>query len=115
MSKVFVPQQNLVRGEGGAMRPAFDLSPATEYGELVYLFGPGQIALQPEAVVDGISARLDELEFDPEQDYLLATGDVTVYGEVYRQMVDRDGVRVLRWDGRYRRYNVINFQGAINE
>jgi hypothetical protein len=42
-------------------------------------------------------------------------GDVTVYGEVYRQMVDRDGVRVLRWDGRYRRYNVINFQGAINE
>jgi hypothetical protein len=110
MSKVFVTQQNLARDAGGAMRPRFDLSPAAEYGELVYIFGAGQIALEPEAMVDGIEARLDELRFDPAEDYLLATGDMVLGAMAFHAMMLRGGCRMLRWDGRYRRYDVIKLE-----
>jgi hypothetical protein len=107
MSKVFITQQNLVRTEDDGWRPRFDLSPAAEHGELVYIFGPGQIALQPEAVNQAIYERLDELEYDPDNDFLLATGDMILGAFAFHQMMLRGGCRMLRWDNRYRRYNVI--------
>jgi hypothetical protein len=107
MSKVFVTQQNLVRTEEGGWRPRFDLSPAAEHGELVYIFGPGQIGLQPESVIDAIEQRLEELNYNPDEDFLLATGDMVLGAFAFHQMMMRGGCRMLRWDNRYRRYNVI--------
>ena len=55
MSKVFVTQQVRVRDHAtGAFRDKIDLSPAAAYGELTYIFGGGQIALQPDMMVDSI-------------------------------------------------------------
>lgn len=107
MSKVFVTQQNLVRNEDGSWRPRFDLSPATVHGELVFLFGAGQIALMQEGVCDAIEERLDELQYNPDEDFLLATGDMVIGAFAYHQMMLRGGCKMLRWDAKYRRYNVI--------
>ena len=109
-SIVFVTQQLLTRDENGAWRPKFDVSPAQEYGRLEYLFGAGQVALMPEAVADAINARLDELQYDPARDYMLVTGDTTLGVQACEMMMARGGCRLLRWDGKYRRYTVYNVQ-----
>lgn len=111
MSKVFVTQQSLIRDSNGAWRPKFDLSPAMKYGELEYIFGAGQMALMPHAVADAADDRLDELGFNHDEDYLLATGDMVLGCQVSHLMMLRGGCRILRWDAKSRAYSVYNLQG----
>ena len=111
MAKVFVTQQSLVRDNNGAWRPRFDLSPAMQYGDLEYIFGAGQIALMPDAVADAAEERLDELGFNPDEDYLLATGDMVLGCQVAHLMMLRGGCSILRWDAKLRTYSVYNLQG----
>jgi len=112
MSKVIVTQQVITRDENNAWKPIFDLSPATRYGELNYIFGAGQIILGAKEMADFIDDRLDEIDYDPKEDYLLATGDMSVAIAVAsRMLVAADGsgipIKVLRWDKREKSYNVV--------
>jgi len=104
--KVWVLQQVLRRDESGGWAPKFDLSPLKQYGEVVFIFGPGQIDMMPEAVEDAIEARLDEERYDPDKDYYLPTGNPVLMGMAYHQMKLRGGCRQLAWDRKYGTYTV---------
>lgn len=106
--KVIVTQQSLMRDPNtGAWKPKFDLTPASQYGKLEYVFGAGQIAVMPEALVDAIDERLQELKYDPGKDFLLSTGDIVVAVAVALRMAKFGPVRMLRWERRIGGYNVV--------
>lgn len=108
MAKVIVTQQSLMRDPiTGAWKPKFDLTPAMKFGELKFVFGGGQVAIMPEAFADAIDERLVELEYNPEEDFLLASGDIVVAVAVALRMAEIGPVRMLRWERRNGAYNVI--------
>lgn len=57
-------------------RLRLDISPAEEHGEIVYLLtGNNQPSpFRPEDVADAFNSRLDELEFDPDRDFIALSG-----------------------------------------
>lgn len=108
MPKVIVSQQSMQRDPAtGAWKPKFDITPAGKFGDIEYIFGGGQIALMPEALVDAIDERLRELDYNPAEDYLLASGDIVVAVAVALRMAELGPVRMLRWERRNAAYNVI--------
>jgi hypothetical protein len=116
MSKVFVTQQVRIRDAAtGGFRDKVDLTPATQYGPLIYIFGGGgQVALQPDLMVDSIEERLSEEKFDPGADFLLCQGDPVVAMQVFHLMMQRGGCRVLRWDNMYKHYTIVAGQDSPN-
>lgn len=110
--RVFVVQETFTRTADGAINTKFDLSDATKFGDLVFIFGHGPVALMPGVMRDGIIRRLREEEFDAERDYLLTIGDSVISfclaGTMAVEFGVRD-VRILRWDRRRWAYDVINY------
>lgn len=115
--RVFVTQPHMTRDDQtGARRPKFDLTPALHFGRLVFMLEDSQIAAtMPEEAITEIDRQLDEHAYSADTDYLLATGDMTLGMFAYYAMMRRGGCRVLRWDGKYRRYDVIITEGVENE
>jgi len=113
-SKVFITQDQYMRGDEGEWKAKFDLSTAAEYGQLIFLFGHGPVALMPGALRDGIIERLTQEEFDWREDYVLNLGDNTIAGALgftIAKRFDADGVRFLRWDRRRHAYDVVHYEG----
>lgn len=114
LPRVFVSQQPLRRSEAadGGWAPIFDISPALQFGQLVYIFGPGVLFTMPPAQLSAaIEERLNAERFDPAIDYLLATGDMTialaVLFVVARNFPGVPTVNVLRWHRRDKVYDVV--------
>ncbi len=87
------------------MVPSMDLTPATEYGELVIVTSwVGADALLMSVPV--VRKIRDALRHYNDDDYLLAVGDpgmIAVMGAV-AAAANRGRFKVLKWDGRARRY-----------
>ena len=108
MSKVYVPQEILYKNEAGLFVPKFNLEPAREFGEIVVLLPYGDVMLAPQPMVRKLKQSLKDFCDD---DYLLPTGDPTVIGMVVAiaASMNRGQVKILRWDGRARQYNVLKY------
>lgn len=117
---VYVVQQPVRKDlKSGQLVPSMDLTPALEYGELVSLLAPGQVALLPAQMLGALRHGLKDFTDD---DYLLPVGDPVAIAaaSIVAAEFNRGRVKVLRWDGRARAYMVIplyidrRFQDAIN-
>lgn len=111
MSRVFIPHETMVFDHALQMRrQKFDFSSAMNYGDLVYLLAPSQAAAtNPAQAKASIVAALTEHFYEPENDFLLATGDPVIYGWTYHEcakIAPIENVRVLRWDKRFHRYDI---------
>lgn len=77
MPKVYVVQQHLHKDELGIVVPKYDLTPATEYGELVFCFGAGDMDYHnnPQGAVKRLRSVLKDITPD---DFILPIGSTTL-------------------------------------
>ena len=95
MNHVYVVQQPIAMRNGVAV-PAFDFSAAEAFGRIEILAPNGKLILTPDVFREMLRAKLDA--FDPEQDYILPTGDYSVLFFVGMLLGARhDYIRILRW------------------
>ena len=89
-------------------RLRLDVSSAEEHGEIVYLLtGDEQPSpFRPENVVDDFTNRLDELEFNPERDYIALSGPAFLTSMLLATVCKRCDrhVNVLLFDATNDRY-----------
>jgi hypothetical protein len=111
MSRVFIVQRpaQYDRTKGGWVNK-YDLSPASEHGELVFLLRPGNIF---KAKLDDALERLErELKDFSDADHLLAVGDPVAIAAAVMVASKRNGgkVSLLKFDrmtGRYDPYQIV--------
>lgn len=103
MPKVFVTQLPS-RIEDGAWVPSVDISPAKEFGDLVFVLPPGLNHPTAETIMPQLHSKL--FTFTPE-DYLLPMGDPVVMAAAAAWLGSRmEAFKMLKWDRITRRYNV---------
>lgn len=95
--------------EKGEYVPAHDLSPALEYGELVYLLTPTAAPWRPDLVIPELRKGLADFRND---DFLLLNGNPILIGWATAVAADiNDGfVQLLQWHGREQKYIPISSQ-----
>lgn len=102
--RVFVVQ-NQHRWDAGLQRfvPKFDLTPAEEFGDLVYLLSPTAAPFRPDSVIEELTQKLEEYRPD---DYLLLVGNPVLIGISVAIAARASGgsVSMLQWSGKERRY-----------
>lgn len=104
MSKVFVVQQpaRYDRVAGGFV-PKYDLTPATKFGELVYLLEPGNV--RADRVTQAMVSIRRGLLAMTADDYILPAGDPVAIMMVAAAVASLGSdVRLLKWDGRTKEY-----------
>lgn len=101
MSKVYVIHEPMRRNrQTGEMAAVFDLSPAGQFGELVYVLpSHTRPALDPESVLPQIREVMAGYTAD---DYIVAVGDPALYCWATALATRATGgiVKLLKWDGR---------------
>ena len=107
MAKVYVVQKQMKQDyQSGEFVEKFDLSPAKQYGELVYLLSPTCAAWKPEKPMKELQEGLKDFT---ENDYILLIGNPVLLGLASIFAADRvDSINFLQWSGRNQRYEVIN-------
>lgn len=107
MSRVFGVQSNMRRDGGGSWSPRFDLRPASEYGEIKFIFGHGNHQFSGEDLHQVVADSLRD--FDEEMDFILPIGDTCLIGVVFRVIEEMElgPVKCLHWDGAKGGYDVI--------
>lgn len=110
MSKVFVVQRPayFCRERRGWVNK-YDIGPALEYGELVYLLKPGNI--YRDKLASAIDAIRDGLEDYSTNDHILAIGDPVAISATVMIASSRTGgvVKMLKYDridGVYESYKI---------
>ncbi len=100
---VYVAQEVLKRTLDGERIPAFDLTPASEYGELRIVVPYGVFTGSENLLIKIIS---DNLKDYTARDYLLAVGDPTVVAisAMVASSVTNGLVNLLKWDRRMHKY-----------
>lgn len=113
MSRVFVVQ-NQHRWDRDKQRfePKFNLAPAEEFGELVYLLSPTAAPFRPEPIIDELKEKL--ADFGP-GDHLLLVGNPVLLGFAVAIAADaNDGdVSLLQWSGKDQRYIAVDASGLF--
>lgn len=91
---------------GNATRPAMDLSPAAEYGELQVLMPQSQSMLSPVPTVRALKEKLRNFTDD---DFIVPVGDPVLIATVAMVAAEQNGGRVkfLKWDRMLKKYFVI--------
>lgn len=100
-------------------QPQFNVSPATEFGELIFMMGAGEHALNPKRVVDEMRIIIQSRNFTKD-DYLLLIGDPVLIAcasacvDQWLQSIWKDitwdsgptppTLKVLKWDRELKRY-----------
>lgn len=106
MNRVFVVHEPL-RYEAGVAKNTMDLTPAREYGELVFLLPAGRDdrPTDPAPAIDRLWEKLDEFS---DKDFLLLVGDPALigYATAIAASANDGRVAVLKWDRNRRRYFV---------
>lgn len=89
--------------ESRRLEAKFDLSPAKEFGELVFLLGNGATPFSSEAPIAELSSKLADYSDD---DYLLLIGNPCLIGFTVAIAADANNgrVRLLQWSGKEQRY-----------
>lgn len=106
-SLVFIPQIPM-RWNGTEFVQAFDLSPAEDWGKIVYLVSPVATAWT-DSVIEEIRKKI-ECEFHPDRDYFLPLGHpalVSVAAMCIAKVAQGRNVALLHWVGRRKDYAVI--------
>lgn len=95
--KVYVVQEVFRKTDSGAMVPAFDLTPAAEFGELVPLLPSGWQGLD---LTPAITMLQDKLKDFTVQDYILPIGNpnLMIAAGMVAAMQTGGFVKVLQWD-----------------
>jgi len=110
MPKVFVVNEPMtVSPVTKLWTRALDLSPAVEYGELVFLLPPGPVQLDYSAVAKILAVGLSGYA---EGDFVLPIGDMAASTLAVAQVALQTGgaVRLLRWVSRQRCYTPVSVQ-----
>lgn len=83
--------------------PKFDLSPAEEFGELVFLLSPTASPFRPEPIISELKEKLADIR--PE-DYVLCVGNPLLIQWVGVIAAEALGgqLRSLQWSGKDQRY-----------
>lgn len=113
MSKVFVVQ-NQHRWDRDRQKfvPKFDLSPAAEFGELVYLLSPTAAPFRPEPIIAELKQKLAGIT--PE-DYILCVGNpllIQWVGVIAAGLLG-GRLRSLQWSGKDQRYIPVEVAGLF--
>lgn len=108
MSRVFVVQE----------QPHMNISPATDFGSIIYMIGPGEHAFNPTRVVSAFRDCIEQNKFTAD-DHLLLIGDPILIGcavAIVDQWMQAEWaqagslsdtapkLRTLKWDRELRRY-----------
>lgn len=100
--KVFVVNEVRRRMPDGDMVPAFDLTPASEYGDLQVLH-VGPVGVSIDFYLKAFQEALSDYQ---DEDFILPVGDPALIGAACAIAADMNEGRftVLRWDREARRY-----------
>lgn len=108
MSRVFVVQDPMFKTSSGRVRRKMDLSPAAEYGELVFILDWSD---NPRINAQGhILPRVRESLADyGDDDYILLVGSFSamVMAGLVAADINEGRVRLLEWDRDEHKYDVI--------
>ena len=108
MSKVYIVQEPTKFDQNSSQFvPYVNLSPATEFGDLVFMLDPRQPVLDPAFVVTILHDKLQDFT---DEDYLLPVGDpaaICMAGAIAAQYCEN--VSVLKWNKREKRYSKVCF------
>lgn len=108
MPRVFVTQLPS-RLEDGVWVPSVDVSPAKEFGELVFVIPPGLNHPTADTVIQQLRDRLHD--FNSVEDFLLPMGDPVIMAAASALLGRRTSwFRLLKWDRITRRYNVFEIE-----
>lgn len=104
--RVFVVQNQHRQDRDGVLQPKFDLEPARQHGELVFLLSPTARPFRDVEIVDELHRKLRD--YGP-ADHLLLLGNPCLIGWATAIAAHHNGGRVqlLQWDGRNREYAVV--------
>ena len=103
--RVYVVQRPAYRDRAtGEWVDKFDLSAAEEFGALVYLLPPGNVARNPDQTVARLDHRLND--YISGHDHLLAAGDPVAIAMAAVRAVfwARGPISMLKWDRLDQRY-----------
>lgn len=108
MSKVYVVQDTR-RYENGEYVSVHDLTPAREFGELVYLLSPTAAPWKPDNILNDLWTKLEDF---CDEDYLLMVGNPALIGLAAAVACEvNDGrIRFLQWHGREQSYKPVEAQ-----
>jgi len=95
------------------MVPRYDLSPAEQYGELVFLLSPISTPSKSEKAITELRKKLRNFSDD---DYLLLIGNPCFIGFSCAIAADINEGRVsmLQYNGSQGKYYVVNAEGLID-
>lgn len=101
--RVFIVQEVMRRDENDSMVPAYDLTPAAAYGDLVPLLPSGWQGVSLNSAVETLREKLEDFTTE---DYLLPLGDpaLMIAAGMIAAMQTTGFVKVLRWDRKQRTY-----------
>lgn len=78
-----------------------DTSPASDYGRVVPLFDGPRTSLFDSAIVSQIQSKLLDYEYDPNEDYIVASGDLAAVSVLIGSAAQLwESIRLLIWDPR---------------
>lgn len=112
MSRVYVIQNTMTRGDDGELRPKFNFNPAVEFGQLNFLLGPSASPFHPTSYLGELQAKLRGFS---DQDYLICAGNPILLGVAAAIAADANCGRVkfLQWSGERRRYVPVPVTGIF--
>lgn len=101
--------QDTRRYENGEYVSVHDLTPAQQFGEMVYLLSPTAAPWKPEGI---ISELWDKLEGFCDEDFLLMVGNPVLVGLATAVACDvnKGRVKFLQWHGRSQSYTPVEAQ-----
>lgn len=113
MSRVFVVQ-NQHRWDSGLSKfvPKFDLTPAEQYGDLIFLLSPSAAPFNPDKIIAELKTKLKDIRPD---DHLLCVGNPILIQWAGAIAADRLGGRLnsLQWSGKEQRYISVEALGLF--
>jgi hypothetical protein len=103
---VYVPQEP-TRYVNGEQEPIFDLTPASEYGDINVLLASGQVMLNTAPMIQKLRVEMRDYN---DEDYILAIGDPSALAAVVAvaAMYNNGKFKLLKWDRKMRKYLPIN-------
>jgi len=90
----------------------YDLSPAREFGELVYLLGPKAAPFRPDTVVPELKEKLETFG---DEDFLLLIGNPVLIGlaSILAAEANEGSLTMLQWSGKDQKYMPIKIEGLF--
>lgn len=110
MTVYVVQNPHRLNRETQELEPMFDMAPAEEYGELVFLLSPNAKPFDAASVGEQLDEGLEDFS---DNDYLLLVGNPALIGMACAIAArwNEGTVNVLQWNGRERRYIPIRCEG----